>query len=221
LKVEENHIIVEKSARFYLNNPSSKEIKSFWFVLHGYAQLASDFIKELDFLDNDNTLIVAPEGLSKFHTKNKIGASWMTREDRQNEIGDYLNYLNKILTQLSNNYNLSSAKVHLLGFSQGVHTAVRLFINTNFYFNNLILCSSDFPKDADFVKLKEKLRNSKLFYHTGKEDKIVSLVNFENNKKLLEDNAVEFEEIVFNGHHEIDKDFLNLEFGIADLESGD
>ena len=210
MKVYESHIKVEKTARYFSNEQANKTIKSFWFVLHGYAQLASDFIKDFDFLDNENTLIVAPEGLSKFHTKDKIGASWMTREDRQNEINDYLNYLEQILLHLKNKYDLNSAKSNLLGFSQGVHTAVRLFISTNSYFNNLILCSSDFPQDADFVKLKEKLRNSKLYYLTGKEDKIISLVSFEKSKKLLQDNSIEFEEIVFNGAHEIDKRAINL-----------
>lgn len=210
MKIEENHIIVEKSARFYLNNPSSKEIKSFWFVFHGYAQLGLDFIKDFDFLDNENTLIVAPEGLSKFHTKDKIGASWMTREDRQNEINDYLNYLEQILLHLKNKYDLNSAKSNLLGFSQGVHTAVRLFISTNSYFNNLILCSSDFPQDADFVRLKEKLLKSMMYYLTGNNDKIISLVSFEKSKKLLQDNSIEFEEIVFNGAHKIDENSLNL-----------
>jgi len=208
LKVCENHIRVEKSARYFSNEPN-KKISNFWFVLHGYAQLASEFIKEFDFLNNDNTLIVAPEGLSRLHTKDKIGASWMTREDRLNEINDYLNYLNKLLLKLKAEYDLSSAKSSLLGFSQGVHTAIRLFINTDYYFNNLILCSSDLPKDANFVALKEKLTKSKIYYLNGKDDKVVNLLTFEKNKKLLEENGVKFEEIVFDGGHEIDKGFLS------------
>ncbi|MEO8211039.1 MAG: phospholipase, partial [bacterium] len=88
MKIEENTIKIEKSARFYLNEPSKKNIKSVWIVLHGYAQLAKDFINEFDFLSDEDTLIITPEGLSKFYFKDKIAASWMTKEDRSNEIND-------------------------------------------------------------------------------------------------------------------------------------
>lgn len=202
-----HNIKVDKTARYYTNKVS-EEIKTVWFVIHGYAQLARDFIKEFEFLSNSSTLIIAPEGLSKFYFRDKIVASWMTKEDRENEINDYVNYLNKILNQIENKFDLTSAKFNLLGFSQGVHTAARFFINSNFYFNNLLLCSSNFPKDVDFIRLKQKLKKSKMFYLYGDEDKSISLKSFKESINLLEEKQIPFEIISFHGGHIIDEQSL-------------
>jgi len=208
LNIKENIIAVEKSARFFTNKPS-KNIKRFLIVIHGYAQLASDFIEEFKFLDNENTLIVSPEGLSKFYFRDKIGASWMTKEDRENEIADYINYLNKVVNMIQNEFDLSESENTLLGFSQGVHTAARYFIKSKFSFNNLILCSSDFPKDADFNLLQKKSEYSKIYYLLGDNDSIIKRQNYINSVNLLSENKINFTEIGFSGGHKIDEDSLN------------
>ena len=43
-------------------------------------------------------LLIAPEGLSRFYHEDheSIGASWMTREERLEEIKDYLMYLDLV-----------------------------------------------------------------------------------------------------------------------------
>ena len=208
MNVNEQHLRVEKTARYYINTPIAKEVKSLWFVIHGYAQLAKDFVKEFEFLSDNKTLIVAPEALSRFYFRDKIGASWMTREDRQNEINDYLNYFDVLMKQIKNEFDLSRAKLNLLGFSQGVHTAARFFINTDSYFDNLILCSSDFPGDADFIELKEKLKRSKMYYIFGNSDKDISIVGYEKSLTLLNHNSIPFEKIVFDGRHVIHTESL-------------
>lgn len=203
---EERKIKIEKSARYYLHNPSPDEIRNVVFVIHGYAQLAGEFIKEFDFLSDNNTLIIAPEGLSKFYFRNKIAASWMTKEDRLNEINDYLNFLDKVFDEVKSMYSIDGAKVYVLGYSQGVHTAVRWFINSDIKFEKLILCSSDFPKDADFNALSDKLVNSELVYLQGEFDDVVPMDTFIQNKKLFSENNIPFTEIIFKGKHEINKE---------------
>lgn len=208
MKFNENLIKVEKTARFFLNVPDSKILKKVWIVIHGYAQLAEEFLLEFEFLDDENTLIVAPEGLSKFYFRNKIGASWMTKEDRFNEIDDYNNFLEKLVIQLKSNYELSDAKFNLLGFSQGVHTAVRFFINSGQKFDNLLLCSSDFPKDADFEKFKSKLVNSKMYFIYGLKDEIVKQERYSESGELLKKNNIDFSVVKFNGGHKIDSESI-------------
>lgn len=203
---EERKIKIEKSARYYLLNPSPDEIRNVIFVIHGYAQLAGEFIREFDFLSDNNTLIIAPEGLSKFYFRNKIAASWMTKEDRLNEINDYLNFLDKVFDEVKSMYSIDGAKVYVLGYSQGVHTAVRWFINSDIKFEKLILCSSDFPKDADFNALSDKLVNSELVYLQGEFDDVVPMDTFIQNKKLFSENNIPFTEIIFKGKHEINKE---------------
>lgn len=208
MKTSEYNIKVEKTARYFCNENGLRNIKSVWIVIHGYAQLAKDFINEFEFLSDESTLIIAPEGLSKFYFRDKVAASWMTKEDRLNEINDYVNYLDKVLEEVKNEFKLNGAKINLLGFSQGVHTASRWFIEGSNYFDNLILCSSDFPIDADFRKLKIKMKKSKMFFVYGSNDVIINEQTIQKNRKLLKDIEIDFDEIFFEGRHEINKDSL-------------
>lgn len=208
MNITDNQITVEKSARYCTNHPDGKKIKNTWFVIHGYAQLANDFIKKFEFLSGPDTLIIAPEGLSKFYSKNIPAASWMTKEDRENEIGDYINYLEKVFTKLNNSYDLISTKINLLGFSQGVHTASRWFVKSQYHFDKLILCSSDFPKDVDFPTLIEKLTRSELFYLQGKNDRITTPERFKENLELLRTKGINVNDVYFDGQHEINPDAI-------------
>ena len=203
--IKESHIKIEKIARYYSNEPKRREVKNFWFVIHGYGQLASDFIKEFEFLDDRNTLIIAPEGLSKFYSKNKAGASWMTSEDRLNEINDYICYLEKVTNEIKSTYNISVSEKYLLGFSQGVHTAVRFFLNSKKRFEHLILCSSDFPSDIDFDLLSNKLKSTVMHFIYGKNDRIINAKRYSESSDLLKKNNIEFYKVIYNGDHEIDE----------------
>ncbi|MEI6312193.1 MAG: hypothetical protein WCP57_08045 [Bacteroidota bacterium] len=120
--MEQHKISVEKTARvFTLGNPDASEV---WILLHGYGMQASQMITYIEELPNENLFFIAPEGLSRFYWKGFEGnvvASWMTKEDRQDEINDYIKYLN----QLIDIYQLNTKKINVLGFSQGVATMSR------------------------------------------------------------------------------------------------
>jgi len=202
---KEKLIKTEKTARYYIcKSGHTSEIEKIMFVIHGYAQLAKDFIKEFDFSDDENTVIVAPEGLSKFYFRNNIGASWMTKEDRQNEINDYVYFLEKVYEEVMSEFKSHDIKKYILGYSQGVHTAVRWFVQSKNHFGKLILCSSDFPKDADFNLLKEKLNHSEMIYIHGNKDEAVTEEKFSESRNLLLDNNIEFRELRFDGGHRVD-----------------
>lgn len=205
MKIQEKSIEVRRTARYCVNEvhvPPASVI----YVIHGYAQLARDFIRDFEFLDNGNTLIVAPEGLSRSYFREKVGASWMTKEDRSNEIHDYVNYLEDLNRSISEKFETRSAEHNVLGFSQGVHTAVRWFINSSQRFNKLLLCSSDFPKDTDFDRLRKKLDHSELYLIHGTGDNIVHMKVLENNMIMLDENNIPFRTIHFDGKHEINSE---------------
>jgi hypothetical protein len=94
----EHHLAVPRTARYFtLGDPA--RAKHIWFALHGYGQLAVNFIGYLATLDNGSRLIVAPEALSRFYLdqgKGPPGASWMTKEDREHEIADYVRSLDQL-----------------------------------------------------------------------------------------------------------------------------
>lgn len=115
-----------KTARFFSigNFENPKEV---WLVCHGYGQLANEFLKEFSALDTSNILIVAPEGLHRFYWGKFTGpvvASWMTKEERLDDIADYVRSINTCLEMVFERTGLST-ELNVLGFSQGVATICR------------------------------------------------------------------------------------------------
>ena len=111
-----HHIVVNKTATYHTLG-DTKTAKTIWFVLHGYGMLAEYFIKKFEPILNDETCIIAPEGLSKFYTQGfygRVGATWMTKQDREVEIRDYINYLNQLYEYICKQNNNTNLKINLL-----------------------------------------------------------------------------------------------------------
>src|SRR6266498_2722637 len=125
--MQEHRLTVSRTARYFTLGRPDREV---WFVLHGYGQLAALFLRHFEPLDDGTRLIVAPEGLSRFYltedpAERRVGASWMTREDRLTEIEDYVQYLDAVHADVVGSVDRSLVKVRVLGFSQGAATACR------------------------------------------------------------------------------------------------
>lgn len=201
--IRENIFPTIRTGRYFTNEINSDPVKNVVVLLHGYAQLAEVFIKEFSFLDNKNNLLIAPEGLSRFYKGNKIGASWMTKEFRENEISDYINYIQNILKSVVNEYQLQNIEITVIGFSQGVHTAARFSVLSDIHVNRLILCSSAFPEDIKEQSLKQKLIGTKIIFTAGEKDKIVPHTKIEYSCEYLNTMGLTARTIIFNGGHEI------------------
>jgi hypothetical protein len=81
-------------ARYHKLGEVNASTKQIWWVLHGYGQLSQFFIQKFEVLAKQNICVIAPEGLSKFYlsgNSGRVGASWMTRENRQMDIETILN----------------------------------------------------------------------------------------------------------------------------------
>ena len=95
--MQEHRITVSRAARYFTLGRLEREV---WFVLHGYGQLAGRFLRHFDPIDDGSRLVVAPEGLSRFYVSEnsaeRVGATWMTKEDRLAEIDDYVRYLDAV-----------------------------------------------------------------------------------------------------------------------------
>ncbi|HBP44750.1 MAG TPA: hypothetical protein DD635_02535, partial [Flavobacteriales bacterium] len=109
---------IKKTARYFTIGPAFADSKGILIVLHGYGQLPGFFIKRFQPIADDGWAIVAPEGLHRFYlegTQGRVGASWMTKEARQDDILDNVHYLDSLATELQ----LNRQRPVLLGFSQG------------------------------------------------------------------------------------------------------
>lgn len=125
--LKENHIIIDKTARYYTLGELNAHTEQVWFVLHGHGQLAGNFIKKFEPLLTDKIFFIAPEALNHFYIKRgsmDVGATWMTKEDRLNEIKDYVNYLSDLYDHFDLN-QYPKIKITALGFSQGASTVTR------------------------------------------------------------------------------------------------
>src|SRR3989344_4462325 len=132
--MQQKNIVIPKTARYFILNELSEKIEQVWFVCHGYAQLANYFINNFDELDKSKNLIIAPEGLHRFYWKGfseRVVASWMTKEDRESDIEDYVNYLNVVYDEVISSIKNKNVKINILGFSQGTATVCRWLANDN------------------------------------------------------------------------------------------
>lgn len=197
--------------RYFKLGEINDQTKAVWFVVHGYGQLAQYFLLKFKSLIAHNICVIAPEGLSHYYLEDassrsktgstRVGASWMTRENRLADIENYLTYLNRIFErEIGNNKNLD---VTILGFSQGAATASRWALSDSIYFRRLILWAGILPPDMDFEKGKQLLKEKEVKVVYGKNDPYLNESRFGEMQALSEKLAINPKPLVFDGGHEI------------------
>lgn len=201
-------------ARYYKLGRIDDTTKQIWWVLHGYGQLAQYFVQKFKSLSENGICVIAPEGLSKFYlagNMGRIGATWMTRENRTLEIENYTNYLDSILAI---ERPPSHVKTTLLGFSQGAATAVRWAMNGSLKFDRMVLWAGLFPPDMDFEKGSDLLKSKEVIEVLGKNDEFITQEKIAEMHDLNTRLHLTPTIIEFDGKHELDVEVLNkIAFG--------
>jgi predicted esterase len=203
-------------ARYYKLGEIAPQTKKVWFVIHGYGQLAQYFIKKFSALENPETCVIAPEGLSRFYLEdvtkrsqsgnNKVGATWMTRENRLMDIENYLTYLNSIFRkEIPNSF---SGQITLFGFSQGGATVSRWALDGKVSYDRLILWAGIFPNDMDFEKGTSLFKDKEIIEVFGDQDPFLTNSRLIEMKELNKKLSLEPTLIEFKGGHEIDQQTL-------------
>ena len=201
--ITQRHITIEKTARYCILTPEVKP-KSVLFAIHGYGQLAPFFIKQFQVLADLGVLIIAPEGLHRFYTEGysgRVGASWMTKEDRESDIYDYVKYLNTLYESLE--HEIGALPIHLLGFSQGGPTACRWLAGSDIPFKSLLLYATVFPNDFDFTINKERLEAMIVQIAFGDDDMFASEETITEKMQWLESKGIDLSLKRFTGGHEL------------------
>lgn len=211
-RIKSHSISITKTARYFTLGKANAETKYVWIVLHGYGYHAGFFIKKFEPVLKPNTFIVAPEGLNKFYKEGfngNVGATWMTKEDRLNEIADYVNYLNILYDELKLNLKDANFKLVTVGFSQGGATLIRWLNNRKVKTDYLVLWGSRIPGDFDFNRNKDLFDNSKNLLYIGREDPFLKYIDIDNYKNIIDQHNLNFETIWFDGKHDIPKQVLS------------
>jgi predicted esterase len=198
--MQEHRLTVTRSARYFTLGRPEREV---WFVLHGYGQLAARFLPHFEALDDGSRLIVAPEGLSRFYltespSERRVGANWMTKEDRLAEIEDYVRYLDAVCAAVFGSLDAARIKVTVLGFSQGAATACRWATLGASRVDRLVLWGGEVPPDLDLSRVP------RLTLVYGDRDEYFTAKIVAATEARLREHGTPYALLPFAGGHDID-----------------
>ena len=201
-------ITVPKTAHYYSIGNPSKNIKQLWIACHGYGQLAKKFIYKFENFDDGKTLVIAPDGLSRFYFVSKEGRNpgscWMTREDRLTEIADYANYLQTIYDLFVPQLN-ENVQINFFGFSQGTATVCRWMMAKFPRFDNLILWGGFVPEDIDYLPHLDYVNSKNPHFIYGDEDQFLTEERMKWYAGIIEAQKINLRRTVFKGKHVVDR----------------
>ena len=199
-------------ARYAQIGQLSADTRELWIVCHGYGQLAPYFINHFQALDQPQRVIVAPEGLNRFYLsgfEGRVGATWMTKEERLVDIQNYLAYLDTLYQHLTQGLDITNLKVTILGFSQGAATVSRWVTQGKIAFDRLILWAGIFPPDLNIPKSKARLDQKEVYFVYGNQDPFLSkgdrVAEQRSIARMLD---VEPQMVQFDGEHVIHRETL-------------
>lgn len=206
-----DHLTVPRTARYAAFGPAPADADEWWIVLHGYGQRAADFLGTCGALDNGRRLVVAPEALSRFYNAGAnggmadatVGASWMTREDRENEIADYLRYLDTLVAALRDGV-AAPPPVHVLGFSQGTATASRWVASGRVTVARLVVWGGVIAPELDLTSADAPMRRTRVQIVVGTRDKFATPERVAAEQARLDAAGLAYEGITFEGGHRLD-----------------
>jgi len=209
-----HHLRTARTARYYTMGGDASDRTSVWFVLHGYGQLAAQFVRFFSDLATPRRLIVAPEAMNRFYlvgvdgapaSERPVGATWMTREDRASEIADYVEYLDTLHQEITAGSAAAPPQVVVLGFSQGAATATRWITHGRSRVDRLILWGGLIPPDTDLSRGPAALRDIPLTIVVGERDHYISSAALADETARLDAARIPVELITFDGKHAISR----------------
>jgi predicted esterase len=203
------YIQVRKTGRYFISKKIDEKVNHVIFVLHGYAQNADDFLSSCISLANDETLLVAPEGLSKFYwidfTSNP-SSSWMTSLERDKELEDTLHYLSQVLMEIKAQLPNKELTYSCLGFSQGAATASRFACNPYLNCKDLFLYGGGPAHDLNWEALPKDLKFHLIY---GDQDPLVSASQATKVEGHISSKKFQVSPFQFKGKHKIEAAALN------------
>jgi predicted esterase len=198
-------ITIKKQAHYHILKPKSSPTKIL-LVVHGYAQLAEEFITQFEPLRNKDFLVIAPEGLNLFYNKErKPVANWMTSHERNDEIHDYVNYFNKLIESILFEY--PELELHVLGFSQGVSTLIRWLAQTEVEIKSIHLIAGSIPPELSQNRMR-LINKIVLNYYYGDNDRLLVKESVNEQLKFLRLLKLDYKLFEFKGGHEVPKEFF-------------
>lgn len=203
---ETHHVEARVHGRYLIRRGSEGEAAPLLVGFHGYAQTAEenlDSLLELPGLAHWH--IVSIQGLHPFYRgrSGDLGASWMTRQDRELAIADNVRYVGDALTDVKSQLEIGGP-VAFLGFSQGTAMTYRAAAGSGHVAQGLIALGGDVPTEILTGGLSEFPR---VLIGRGTQDEWYDEGKMQRDLDLLDGAGVVAETCVFEGGHEFTGEF--------------
>ncbi|HEV2018370.1 MAG TPA: hypothetical protein VGQ98_08730 [Gemmatimonadaceae bacterium] len=215
---EQRHLRVPRSARYSVMGSFDASLSEVWIVCHGHGQLASRFLTRFIPIERDDRLFVAPEALSRYyltppqggpHAPNTpVGATWMTSEDREREIEDYVRYLDLLYDEIFSVVPRKAVRLWVLGFSQGTATVARWVARGKVDPDRVVLWAGLLPPEFTGNDASALARRAPLTVVLGRQDDFAKPDLVAAQQSRLKELGVPHQIIRFDGGHEIVPDTL-------------
>ena len=171
-------------------------------AIHGYGQSCSRFIQNFSALADRNFLVVAPQAINQFYwERGKVGFTWLTKFMREQTLSDTIDYFERVLRAVEQDFDFDPERVFLMGFSNGAAMAFRLGTSGVVKPAGIVACCGDLP--ADVAERLSGLERFPVLIAHGKEDSMVNLDKAREAESVLRSKGFETETLFFDGGHEM------------------
>lgn len=215
---EQQHLSVPRTARYAVMGSFDESLSEVWIVCHGHGQLAARFLSRFIPIERGDRLFVAPEALSRYylqpprggpHAPNTpIGATWMTSEDRDSEIADYVGYLDLLYDEVFSRVRRDSVRLWVLGFSQGCATVARWVARGKADPDRVVFWAGVLPPEMTREEAAVLSGRAPVTIVLGRQDEFANPELVAAQEARLKELDVSHETIRFDGGHEIVPDVL-------------
>jgi predicted esterase len=177
-------------------------------VLHGYGQLARYFIKKFEHIKTYDIIAVQAPNLFYLNGfSGRVGANWMTKENRLEAIDNQHQMLLALKKFLGKKYE----SVALCGFSQGVATASRWMMWGDLSFEKVLLYAGEIAREA--LSYFKNPNVDSIKYAVGDEDEFFSLEKVQLYQNKLTDLGISLKLDLVSGNHSVDNEVVSSFFG--------
>ncbi|TDL99470.1 MAG: hypothetical protein C4K58_06095 [Flavobacteriaceae bacterium] len=202
--MEQNKNVSYNSTNSYLTignlNPNTQNI---WLIFHGFGQTAAQLIPFFEERKEDYLIFL--QAPSKFYFQNfsKIGSSWLTQMDLEEEKKNILAYVSAVVT----NENLIhfSCPINWFGFSQGVSVLFRSLSFLELPYQKIVVWAGQIPKEISKETFKGiSTESSEVFLVYGDKDPLIDKDKKQEQILKAKDLFSSYKEISFEGEHQLD-----------------
>lgn len=224
MPVTMHRITVARTARYATVGADAADAARLWIAFHGYAHRAEDFVAPFAESVPTDTRVVAPEGLSRFYLEMprpdgahlaRTGASWLTRDDREDELRDAMAMLHAVVAR--EHASITAARgmppaLGVLGFSQGVAMSMRWVadaasnpaLTMETPVSAHVLWAGGMAHDVSNEHMRAAWTNTAVHVVAGERDRFASEDARTNLRARMTAIGVSAEEHAFDGGHRLD-----------------